>query len=68
MEERGEERGAGWGRGVGCGDRYGTGDLVEGKKKEVGYKPGAKNAAGRGTDIIQARAHNKLTGETNKGQ
>lgn len=47
MEERGEERGAGWGRGVGCGDRYGTRDLVEGKKKEVGYKPGAKNAAGR---------------------
>jgi hypothetical protein len=49
VEERGEERGAGGGRGMGCGDRYETGGLVEGEKKEIGQKPGAKKAAGRGT-------------------
>ena len=68
MEERGEERGAGGGRGMGCGDRYGTGGLVEGEKKEIGQKPGAKKAAGRGTGIVRVRAYNKLTREMNKGQ
>jgi len=35
VEERGKELGAGGGRGVGCGDHYGTGGLAEGGKKEI---------------------------------